>query len=870
MKKLITLISMFMLCLYSMGADTETSLVDVYQIYATGSCGGIGHYAELTLNMKNRNAISEWNCTLVLPQGITYESAALVDTRYPKGYNPQFSVTPNSDGSVTFKCRSANEITMTDTDGAIATVLVHIPDGITPGNYTVNVNDISLVEPTGNIHSNWGTTFDWSITTNEIYITGDNGRVGRVAELTININNSEPISGWAFFLYLPEGVVFDHVSVVRDRYPINPNLQTYNSNDGSKLIACYFNQSNTTLIGNDGPIAKVYVNIPNNVEPGDYSHLIQKTSISSPNGVSLPIAEIPFTWTIVKAVTISFDTDGGTPIESITQDYGTVITPPANPTKEGYTFVGWNPALPETMPSNDLTVTALWEINKYNLVYVVDGVEYNRSKVEYGAEIKPIEEPTKPGYTFSGWSEIPETMPAEDVTVTGSFIANQYTVTTSVVTLGNEPTEGSLDVLPYTVIGGYVTVSDSIVISGHSSTITITPNEGFELKSVTVNGEDKTAEVVDSVLTLSNIQENKVVVVTFQKQRFSVTANECEGGSISLSATEVEWGDSVTVIVTADEGYEIASLIVGSEDVTEWVVGLKRIKCIIQCVTEDIEVSATFRLESFTITTNCNEGGSIVLSNDTPEWGSSVTITVTPDKGYELVSVSINGEDKTEYLTDGQYTIENVTANITVEAEFRRITEAIITLTADGESTYCCNSDLDFSNTTEIKAYIASGYYPQTGYVLLTRVLEVPAGTGIVVRGDEGTYKIPFGDSSAYYLNLLVGNVEPVTVEPTEGNYANLCLTMGDNGLGFYPVTTSFVMEANRARLQLPTSVLGGENYVKIAYEEDADAVRAAIGTSDDAPVYDLSGRQITNGKSSNSRLRRGVYIRNGQKVMIK
>ena len=451
-----------------------------------------------------------------------------------------------------------------------------------------------------------------------------------------------------------------------------------------------------------------------------------------------------------------------------------------------------------------------------------------------------------------------------DVNVIATFVANaQYTVTASVVTLGSSgATEGSLDTLPYIVngIGGFVTVSDSIVISGHSSTVTITPNEGYELKSVFVNGEDKTAEVVDSVLTLSNIQENKVVVVTFQKQRFSVTAAECEGGSISLSATEVEWGDSVTVIVTADEGYELASLIVGDEDITESVIGKKHVKCDISCVTKDIEVIATFRLESFTITTNCNEGGNIVLSNGTPEWGSDVTITVIPDKGYELVSVSIDGVDVTEDLTDGQYTIENVTADMTVEAVFRLITEVVITLTADGESTFCCDHDLDFSQTYDIRAYIASGYYPQTGYVLLTRVLEVPAGTGIVVRGEEGTYKIPFGNSSAYYLNLLVGNVEPVTVEPTEGDYANLCLTMGDNGLGFYPVTTSFVMEANRARLQLPTNVLGGESYVKIAYEEDADAVRAAKGTSE-YDVFDLSGRQIVNGKLSNGKLPRGINI---------
>ena len=161
-----------------------------------------------------------------------------------------------------------------------------------------------------------------------------------------------------------------------------------------------------------------------------------------------------------------------------------------------------------------------------------------------------------------------------------------------------------------------------------------------------------------------------------------------------------------------------------------------------------------------------------------------------------------------------------------------------------GEGTFCYGHDLDFSQSNEIRAYIASGYFPQTGYVLLTRALEVPAGTGIVVRGDEGTYKVPYGESSAYYLNLLVGNIEPTTVEPTEGSYVNLFLTMGDDGFGFYPATESFSLEANSARLQLPASVAGNNHLVKIAYEEDADAVRAASGTTDGASVYDLSGRR--------------------------
>ena len=108
-------------------------------------------------------------------------------------------------------------------------------------------------------------------------------------------------------------------------------------------------------------------------------------------------------------------------------EVGESITPEAEPTKEGYTFSGWSD-IPTTMPAKDVTVTGSFSVNKYKLIYKVDGEEYKSYNVEYGATITPEAAPTKEGYTFSGWSDIPATMPAKDVTVTGSFSVNKYTV----------------------------------------------------------------------------------------------------------------------------------------------------------------------------------------------------------------------------------------------------------------------------------------------------------------------------------------------------------------------------------------------------------------------------------------------------------
>ena len=121
--------------------------------------------------------------------------------------------------------------------------------------------------------------------------------------------------------------------------------------------------------------------------------------------------------------TITFDTNGGSEIAPITQDYGTAITAPADPTREGYTFIGWDKAIPTTMPAENMTVTAQWEINQYTITFdTAGGSEIAPITQEYGTAITAPADPTREGYTFIGWDmEIPTTMPAENMTITAQW-----------------------------------------------------------------------------------------------------------------------------------------------------------------------------------------------------------------------------------------------------------------------------------------------------------------------------------------------------------------------------------------------------------------------------------------------------------------
>ena len=121
--------------------------------------------------------------------------------------------------------------------------------------------------------------------------------------------------------------------------------------------------------------------------------------------------------------TITFDTAGGSEIAPITQDYGTAITAPADPTREGYTFIGWDKAVPATMPAENVTVTAQWEINRYTVTFDTNGgSEIAPITQDYGTAITAPADPTREGYTFIGWDKaVPATMPAENVTVTAQW-----------------------------------------------------------------------------------------------------------------------------------------------------------------------------------------------------------------------------------------------------------------------------------------------------------------------------------------------------------------------------------------------------------------------------------------------------------------
>ena len=211
-------------------------------------------------------------------------------------------------------------------------------------------------------------------------------------------------------------------------------------------------------------------------------------------------------WT-VNQYTLTFDTNGGSTIAPITQDYGTAITTPADPTKTGYTFAGWTPAIPTTMPAENMTIKAKWTVNQYTLTFDTNGGSTIAPITQdYGTAITAPADPTKTGYTFAGWTPaIPATMPAENLTVTAQWRYNSggssgYSYYTIKTTAG---------------AGGSISPSGSVSVrEGRDQTFTITPDKSYAVSNVKIDG--KSIGAVKSY-TFENVSRTHTIEVIFMK-----------------------------------------------------------------------------------------------------------------------------------------------------------------------------------------------------------------------------------------------------------------------------------------------------------------------------------------------------------------
>ena len=285
--------------------------------------------------------------------------------------------------------------------------------------------------------------------------------------------------------------------------------------------------------------------------------------------------------------TITFDTVGGSEIAPITQDYGTVITAPEAPTREGYTFIGWDQEIPTTMPAENMTVTAQWEINQYTITFDTNGgSEIAPITQDYGTAITAPADPTREGYTFMGWDqEIPKTMPAENITLkaqwkdsekpTGEIIigANKWQEFLNKLTFGlffkdtQEVTINAADNSGTVFVSYLVTDRDlseeelkSLVFSGYEEPFHIDPNGEYIVYAMLVDESLNITYLRSDRITLDNVRPviSGIEAGKTYCEAQTVTVAEKHVDTVTVNGTEVKLDESGSfTLAPADGGQRI-------------------------------------------------------------------------------------------------------------------------------------------------------------------------------------------------------------------------------------------------------------------------------------------------------------------------
>ena len=378
-------------------------------------------------------------------------------------------------------------------------------------------------------------------------------------------------------------------------------------------------------------------------------------------------------WT-VNSYKLTFDVDGNLTEKNF--KYGESVTAIENPTKVGHTFAGWSKEIPETMPANDITVEAIWTVNSYKLTFDVDG-NLTEKTFKYGESVTAIENPTKVGHTFAGWSkELPVKMPANDLYVSATWTVNSYDITydlagginnsknptsytieSGLITLKNPTREG------YTFLGWYnggqlVTIIDSNTLENITLTAKwkiTTDHEGTEVDPYSVDDALKVAGtltkgnsttdkyyikgIVSEITELSTSYGNATFKITVDGKTILVFRAKNEGNQNFTSTDDLSVGDEVVIygnITNYNGTLEITNCYVVSNNKVARPEPIEEPEVVDKTLQEIIDMDdATNKEASYKITV-------IVLG-----WGKSLTsYDATANKYGNMIVSDLEGLNK--------------------------------------------------------------------------------------------------------------------------------------------------------------------------------------------------------------------------------
>ena len=399
--------------------------------------------------------------------------------------------------------------------------------------------------------------------------------------------------------------------------------------------------------------------------------------------------------------------------------YGETITVPDDPKLKGHTFAGWDKPVPETMPDSALVFTALFTVNQYTVTFTIPSEEWTKEfTLDYGAAITVPDVPQKPGYTFAGWDKpVPATMPDSAIVFTGSYIQNLQGLTLTatgngMITYGETSVRGTMQ--------NFNVAELSQVI------LTITPDAGHHIASLLLNGENALLLLTeDGKLTIESMTASASVSVTFAPNVHDVTFRY---GEIIYQQTQVAYGETITVpddpklkghtfagwdkpvpetmpdsalvftaLFTVNQ-YTVTFTIPSEEWTKEFTLDYGAAitvpdvpqkpgytfagwdKPVPETMPDaDLVFTGSYTQNSLTLSLTATGNGTVQYGNTSVRSSSQsfdvaelsdVVLTITPDAGHHVETLTINGEDALSQMTDGKLSIGSMTASVIVAVTF--------------------------------------------------------------------------------------------------------------------------------------------------------------------------------------------------------
>jgi hypothetical protein len=228
-------------------------------------------------------------------------------------------------------------------------------------------------------------------------------------------------------------------------------------------------------------------------------------------------------------------------------------------------------------------------------------------------------------------------------TISATFAVRTYAITASAGT------------------GGSISPTGSVSVNhGANQTFTITPNTGYSIASVTVDGVSQGA--IGSY-TFSNVTAAHTISATFAVRTYTITASAGTGGSISpTGSVSVNHGANQTFTITPNTGYTVSNIVVDGSSVGAVTTYT------FSNVTAAHTISATFSVRTYAITASAGTGGTITPSGSVSvNHGANQIFTITPNTGYSVATVTVDGVSQGAISS---YAFSNVTANHTISATF--------------------------------------------------------------------------------------------------------------------------------------------------------------------------------------------------------